>query len=261
MKRKEFIALLLVSFVTACTTSTVNQQDASKVTLTVSVASSVQDAMKAVQPLYQEENPNVEIIYNFGSSGSLQQQIEQGAPTDIFISAAPKQMNALQDKDLLLTETRNNLLENNIVLVTSKDSSETVTFETLSTANLDNIALGNPDSVPAGQYAKEVLTSLKSYDKLTPKLVYGKDVRQVLFYVETGNADAGIVYSTDAKISDKVTVTATAPKGSHSAIVYPIAVVKESKNPEEAKKFMDFLLAEKTQSVFKDYGFTQPENQ
>ncbi len=260
MKRKHFLVLTLATFVTACTGSNSNQQDTSNVTLTVSVASSVQDAMKAVQPLYQQENPNVEIIYNFGSSGSLQQQIEQGAPTDVFISAAPKQMNALQEKDLLLTETRKNLLENNVVLVTPKDSEELVTFETLPTAKLDKIALGEPDSVPAGQYGKEVLTSLKSYDKLTPKLVYGKDVRQVLFYVETGNVDAGIVYGTDAKISDKVTVIATAPKGSHSPIVYPVAVVKESKNPEEAKKFVNFLLEEKAQAVFEDYGFTKPEN-
>ncbi len=260
MKRKQFLALILASFVTACTASNVNQQDASKVSLTISVASSVQDAMKAVQPLYQQENPNVEIIYNFGSSGSLQQQIEQGAPTDVFISAAPKQMNALQDKDLLLTETRKNLLENNVVLVTPKDSQQTVTFDTLPTANLERIALGDPDSVPAGQYGKEVLTSLKSYDKLTPKLVYGKDVRQVLFYVETGNVDAGIVYGTDAKISGKVTITATAPKETHSPIVYPVAVVKESKNTEEAKQFVDFLLEEKAQAIFADYGFTKPEN-
>ncbi|MDJ0659677.1 MAG: molybdate ABC transporter substrate-binding protein [Crocosphaera sp.] len=260
MKRKQLLALALATFVTACTASTLNQQDASKMTLTVSVASSVQDAMKAVLPLYQQENPDVEIVYNFGSSGSLQQQIEQGAPTDIFISAAPKQMNELQDKDLLLTETRKNLLENNVVLVIPKDNSETVTFETLPTAKLDRIALGNPDSVPAGQYGKEVLSSLKSYDKLTPKLVYGKDVRQVLFYVETGNVDAGIVYGTDAKVSDKVTITDTAPKGTHSPIVYPVAVVKESKNSEEAKKFVDFLLEEKAQAVFGDYGFTKPEN-
>ncbi|MGK7956706.1 MAG: molybdate ABC transporter substrate-binding protein [Crocosphaera sp.] len=260
MKRKQFIALILATFVTACTTPNGNQQDASKVTLTVSVASSVQDAMKKVQPLYQQENPNVEIVYNFGSSGSLQQQIEQGAPTDIFISAAPKQMNALENKNLLLTETRKNLLENNVVLVIPKDSLETVTFESLPTANLDRIALGDPDSVPAGQYGKEVLTSLKSYDKLTPKLVYGKDVRQVLFYVEMGNVDAGIVYETDAKKSDKVTVTATALQETHSPIVYPIAVVKETKNPELAKKFVDFLLQEKAQAIFEAYGFTKPKN-
>ncbi len=260
MKRKQFIALTLAIFVTACTAFNSNQQDNPKVTITVSVASSVQDAMRAVQSIYQQENSNVDIVYNFGSSGSLQQQIEQGAPTDIFISAAPKQINALEQKDLLLTETRKNLLENNVVLVTPKDSQESVDFENLPTANLDKIALGDPDSVPAGQYGKEVLTSLKSYDKLTPKLVYGKDVRQVLFYVETGNVDAGIVYGTDAKISDQVTVTDIAPQGSHSPIVYPVAVVRESKNPEEAKKFVEFLLEEKAQAVFEDYGFTKPEN-
>ncbi|MGB5593658.1 MAG: molybdate ABC transporter substrate-binding protein [Crocosphaera sp.] len=260
MKRKQFLALVLATFVTACTASNSKQQNTSKVTLTLSVAASVQDAMKAVQPIYQQENPNIDIVYNFGSSGSLQQQIEQGAPTDIFISAAPKQMNALQKKELLFTETRKNLLENQVVLVTPKDSKETVNFETLSNKNLQKIALGEPKSVPAGEYAKEVLTYLKLYQKLTPKLVFGKNVRQVLFYVETGNVDAGIVYATDAKISDKVKVMANAPQGSHSPIVYPVAVIKESKNPDEAEKFVDFLLGDKAQKVFEDYGFTKPAN-
>ena len=257
MKRKQFLSLILAIFITACTA---NNSNTPQITLTVSVASSVQDAMKAVQPIYEQENPNVEIIYNFGSSGSLQQQIEQGAPSDIFISASPKQMNALQQKDLLLVETRKNLLENKVVLVTPKESKVSVTFDTLATANLDKIALGDPKSVPAGEYGKEVLTSLKSYDKLTPKLVFGKDVRQVLFYVETGNVDAGIVYSTDAKVSDKVTVTDTAIAGSHSPIVYPIAVIKESKKSEEANKFITFLLGEKAQKVFAEYGFIKPKN-
>ena len=263
MKRKQFLSLgltLLVTLVTACNASTSSQQGASQVTLTVSVASSVQDVMKVIQPLFQKENPKIDIIYNFGSSGSLQQQIEQGAPVDVFISAAPKQMNALQQQELLLTETRKNLLENSVVLVTPKDETETVTFETLVTTNLDKVALGDPSSVPAGQYGKEVLTSLKAYDKLTPKLVFGKDVRQVLFYVETGNVDAGIVYRTDAKISDKVKVVAKAPQGSHSPIVYPIAVIKDSKHPDEAKEFVDFLLSEKAAQVFEEYGFNMAQN-
>ncbi len=260
MKKKQFLVLILAIFITACTASNSNQENTSKVTLTLSVAASVQDAMKAVQPIYKEEKPNIDIVYNFGSSGSLQQQIEQGAPTDIFISAAPKQMNALQKKELLFTETRKNLLENQVVLVTPKDSKETVNFETLSNKNIQKIALGEPKSVPAGEYAKEVLTYLKSYQKLTPKLVFGKNVRQVLFYVETGNVDAGIVYATDAKISDKVKVMSTAPQGSHSPIVYPVAVIKESKNPDESQKFVDFLLGDKAQKVFEDYGFTKPAN-
>jgi molybdate transport system substrate-binding protein len=261
MKRKQFIALSLATFVTACTASNSNQQTTPKTTLTVSVAASVQDAMKAVQAIYPQENPNIDIVYNFASSGALQQQIEQGAPADIFISAAPKQMNALQQKDLIFTETRKNLLENQVVLVTPKDNQEKITFDNLSEKKIDRIALGNPESVPAGQYAKEVLKYLKSYDKLTPKLVFGKDVRQVLFYVETGNVDAGIVYGTDAKISDKVTIMATAPQESHSPIIYPVAVIKESKHPEEAKEFIDFLLGEKAQKVFEEYGFTKATNE
>ncbi|MDJ0580987.1 molybdate ABC transporter substrate-binding protein [Crocosphaera sp.] len=260
MRRKYFLALILTSFITACSTSGSNQQDYPKVTLTISVAASLQDAMKTLKTIYQQENPNIEIIYNFGSSGSLQQQIEQGAPTDVFISAAPKQMNVLEKRGLILTETRQDLLENNLVLIMPKDSQKSVKFETLSTENLDKIALGNTESVPAGEYAKQVLNSLKIYDTLRPKLVYGKNVRQVLFYVETGNVDAGIVYSTDAKISDKVIVKDTAPENSHSPIIYPVAVVKDSKNLEKANDFIDFILSEKAQLVFQEYGFTQPKS-
>ncbi|MEM8778567.1 MAG: molybdate ABC transporter substrate-binding protein [Cyanobacteria bacterium P01_G01_bin.49] len=267
MKRKQFLALSLAALVTACNTSNSNQQgsnsqqqDVPKVTLTVSAAASVQDAMKAVQLPFQEKNPNIDVIYNFGSSGSLQQQIEQGAPVDVFISASPKQMNALQQKDLLLTKTRQDLLENSVVLVVPKESNQAATFETLPTTNFEKIALGDPGSVPAGQYGKEVLTSLKSYDKLMPKLVFGKDVRQVLFYVETGNVDAGIVYGTDAKISDEVKIVATASKESHSPIVYPVAVVEDSKNSDEAKEFIDFLFSDQAVKIFRDYGFNMAKN-
>ena len=224
--------------------------------LVVSVAASLQDGMKAIQPLYAAENPNIEIIYNFASSGSLQNQIEQGAPVDVFISASVAKMDALQQKELILDETRQDLLKNQIVLVTSPENNQIKTFQDLTPDNLTNFAIGEPKSVPAGQYAKEVLTTLNLWVNIEPKTIYGKDVRQILNYVETGNIDAGMVYATDAKLSDTINITATAPEGSHTPIVYPVAVIKNSQQVEAAKAFVQFLTQSSAQETFEQYGFT-----
>jgi molybdate transport system substrate-binding protein len=224
--------------------------------ITVSAAASLKDALEAIEPLYPEKNPEVKITYNFGSSGSLQQQIEQGAPVDIFISAAKKQIDALQQKDLLLKETRRDLLTNQIVLIVSTDNTKIKSFKDLTTNSAKKIALGEPESVPAGQYAQETLNSLKMFAGVKSKFVYAKDVRQVLNYVATGNVDAGVVYYSDAKISDRVKIVETAPKDSHALIIYPLAVLKDSKQPEAAKKFAQFLSNSEAETVFKQYGFT-----
>ncbi|NJO45456.1 MAG: molybdate ABC transporter substrate-binding protein [Oscillatoriales cyanobacterium RM2_1_1] len=223
--------------------------------LIVSAAASLTDAMKAVQPLYQKQQSEIRLTYNFGSSGSLQQQIEQGAPVDVFISAAPRQMNELEKKGLLFPGTRKNLLTNQVVLIVPKGSTKIKSFNDLIQNQVRRIAVGDPESVPAGKYAQEVMTFLKIFDRVQPKLIYAKNVRQVLNYVETGNVDAGIVYRTDAKASPKVTAVVAAPKGSHSPIVYPIAVIKDSKNPDTAKGFVTFLSSSAATAIFEKLGF------
>ena len=256
MKRRRFIGFSLAAFITACKVSTPTNQVPPTVTLTVSVAASLQDAMKAIKPLYEQQSPQINIVYNLGSSGSLQYQIERGAPVDVFISAAPKQMNALEEKGFLLEDTREKLLKNQVVLISLKEKNNIAEFQNLTDINLQKIAIGNPEIVPGGQYAKEVLITFQLSDKLTSKFVFAKDVRQILFYVETGNVDAGLVYATDAKISERVKVVATAPENSHSPIIYPVAVVKSSQYPEEAKAFIQFLLSKLAQKIFEKYGFT-----
>ena len=207
----------------------------------------------------KKKHPETEIIYNFAASGSLQLQIEQGAPVDIFISAAVNKMNALEKQQLLLTETRRNLLQNQIVLVTpinnNKSNFNIDDFGDLTKKEINIIALGEPNSVPVGKYAQEVLTSFKIADKVNSKAVYAKDVRQVLNYVATGNVDAGIVYRTDAELSDNVQIVATAPKNTHSRVIYPVAVIKDSDNPEAAKELIEFLSTPEAQAVFEKYGF------
>lgn len=249
------ISIFLVVGCNATTPSSETTQDTLPVSLTVSVAASVTDAMENIKSLYSQEQPNVTITYNFGSSGSLQQQIEQGAPVDIFLSAAAKQMDALQQKDLLVPDTRQNLLENEVVLIVPQVSDAIAGFQDLTSATVERIAIGEPESVPAGKYAQETLTSLNLFALLETKLVLAKDVRQVLSYVATGNVDAGIVYATDAKISDQVKAIAVAPAGSPSPVVYPIAVLKSSKNVEAATEFVQFLFDTQAQAVFEQYGF------
>ncbi|MGB3241132.1 MAG: molybdate ABC transporter substrate-binding protein [Geitlerinemataceae cyanobacterium] len=223
--------------------------------LTLSAAASLKESLEAIKPLYTKKNPDITLIYNFGSSGSLQQQIEQGAPVDILFSAATKQMNALEKKGLLLEGTRQDFLKNEMVLIVPKNGTIITGFKDLINDFVEKIALGEPKSVPAGTYAEEVLNSLKIADVVKSKAVYGKDVKQVLNYVATGNVDAGIVYKTDARNSEAVKIVEIAPENTHSPVVYPIAILKSSKYPEAAKRSIEFLAGETAKQIFEEYGF------
>jgi molybdate transport system substrate-binding protein len=230
--------------------------EADATTLTISAASSLIGAMEEIKTQYIKENPKIAIDFNFGPSGSLQQQIEHGAEVDIFLSAAVKQMDALQAKNLIIEETRKNFLGNKVVLIVPTDSKLDISsFEELTEEDIKSIGIGELESVPAGQYGDEVLTKLGIKDELMSKFIFGKDVKQVLTWVETGNVDAGIVYSTDAIASDKILVAATAPEGTHKPIHYPAAVIKDTKHEKEAKDFIDYLYSEKARPIFEKYGF------
>lgn len=233
----------------------VAEGDAS-VTLTVSAAASVQDAMQAVQVAYRTTAPNVTLVYNFGSSGSLAQQIHQGAPTDVFLSASTTWMDDLEAKGQIRTDSRQDLLQNAMVLIIPADKMTVTDFKDLAESELGKVAIGEPESAPVGRYAKEVLTAFNLFETLQPRLVFAKDVRQVLSYVATGNVDAGLVYTTDALISDQVEVIATAPSDTHTPIVYPIAIVQDSPHAEAAQAFLTFLATPTATTIFEDYGFT-----
>ncbi len=227
-------------------------------TLLVSAAASLKDALEEIKPLYQQSKSDTKINYNFGASGALQQQIEQGAPADIFISAAKKQVDALEEKGLLLPGSRTNLANNSLVLIVAQDVVGISSFYNLTDSKIKKIAIGEPRSVPAGQYGEQVLKNLKLYDQVKSKLVFANNVRQVLAAVESGNAQAGIVYATDAKISNKVKVVITADKKFHSPIIYPVAVIKGSKNIPAAKEFVQFLSGSQAKTVLRKYGFIVP---
>jgi len=261
-KSLKITSLLLISVLLTLTAGCTNRvkpvtikEKPKPVALTISAAASLKDSMNEIKQLYEAKNTNVKLTFNFGSSGTLQQQIEQGAEVDIFMSAAAKQMDALESKDLIIKDTRKNLLLNDVVLIVPKDNSTIISFDDLTTDKAKIIALGEPKTVPAGQYAEEVFTKLGMLDKIKSKAVYAKDVTEVLTWVETGNADAGIVYTTDAKTSNKVKVIATAPSDSHKPVVYPAAIIKASKKTDASKAFMSFLSDAKAKAVFEKYGF------
>jgi molybdate transport system substrate-binding protein len=227
------------------------------VEMTIAAASSLTNVTADITKDYKTVTPNVTLTFTYGSSGSLETQIEQGAPVDIFISAAQKQMDALEKKDLLESGTRTDLLENKVVLITPKDKTLGIkSFDDLGTDKVKRIALGDPASVPAGSYAQQVFTTLGIWDAVKAKSNLGTDVRQVLTWVESGNVDCGVVYATDAASSDKVTVICEAPAGSVEKILYPVAALKSSKNAEAAQSFITYLKSSSAAALFQKYGFT-----
>ncbi|MGM0240019.1 molybdate ABC transporter substrate-binding protein [Enterococcus sp. AZ103] len=228
-----------------------------KVTVKIAAAASLQYAFEEkIIPAYEKEHPNVTIEGTYDSSGKLQTQIEQGLDADIFFSAATAQMTALEEGGFIDDKTVSNLLENKLVLIVPTDNPDDISsFDDLTKA--ETIAIGDPASVPAGQYAQEALTSLGLWDELQSKFSQGTNVTEVLNWVAEGSANAGLVYETDAKTTDKVEIVATAPEDSLTEpIVYPIGQIKDSKNSKAAATFLKYLKSDAASDIFKDYGFT-----
>jgi len=234
------------------------------VELVVFAAASMTETLNEIATLYKKAAPNVTLTFNFDSSGTLQTQIEEGADCDIFISAAQKQMNALdkskdatanpKGSDFVLAGTRVNILENKVVLVVPKDNPANIkSFADI--VSCKSIALGN-DDVPVGQYSTEILTNLKLLDGLKSgnKITYGSNVKEVTTQVSEGTVDCGIVYATDA-FSAKLTVVDQATKDMCKQVIYPAAVLNISEHQEEAKAFIKYLQGTEAMAVFEKVGF------
>jgi molybdate transport system substrate-binding protein len=233
--------------------------------ITVSAAISLKDALDELGPIFQVQqhrkngSNGTAVTYNYGSSGTLARQIEQGAPVDVFFSAAEKQMDELAAQSLIVADTRRDLVGNALVLIVPAQSTELHSFQDLTGAAVKTIALGETSTVPAGMYARQTLEHLGLFAAVEKKVVYAKDVRAVLTYVETGNAEAGLVYQTDANRSQKVRVVAIAPADSHDPILYPAAVLRDSKEKAAARAFLEFLQGPDARAVFQKYGFASTE--
>lgn len=227
----------------------------------VAAAASLKNAYEdQLIPMFEEANPGVTVKGTYDSSGKLQTQIEEGLDADVFMSAAKKQMIALDEEGMIASDTITDLLENKIVLIVPTGNEKKLEkFEDIEKE--DSIALGDPASVPAGQYSEEALTNLGIWDKIQDKVSFGTNVTEVLNQVAAASADAGIVYATDAaSMADKVEVVAEAPEGSLSEkVIYPVAVVKGTAHEEVAKEFVAFLQTDKAITVFEDYGFSSAQ--
>lgn len=225
--------------------------DHSENKLTISAAASLKDALEEIEEVYEQQN-EVDLLLNFAASGTLSKQIEQGAPVDVFLSADEDNFTSLVKKKLIHKDEAIHLLKNELVLI-SPMNSNLASIEDIIKA--DKIAVGIPETVPAGKYAKEALENLGLWKQLEDHVIYAKDVRQVLSYVETGNVSAGVVYKTDSYVTDKVKKVATIDSTLHSPIVYSIGVVRTSKNKEKSNDFYEFLQDKKAMSIFGKYGF------
>ena len=257
-KFSKILSLLLTSslILSSVGCGSTKKDDTTSVELTVSAAASLKESMAELEPIFTEKNPNISLTFNFGASGSLQQQIEQGAPCDVFISAGKKQMTALADKDLLETDTNKDLVKNRLVLV-STDNTTVTSLDDLTTDKVKQIAVGEPSSVPAGKYADEVLENLGIKSEVESKLVFAKDVKEVLAWSTSENADVGFVYLSDALSNNSAKIIETISEDLHSPITYPVAVIKDSKNIDAAKTFEDFLFTDEAQQVFEKYGYNK----
>ena len=230
-------------------------------TLNVFAAASMTETLTELQTIWNEKyEPGIELVFTFDSSGTLKTQIEEGAVCDIFLSAAQKQMNQLEELGMIDTDSRIDLLENKCTLVVPAGNPAGIeSYEDLGTDKLTKIALGNSD-VPVGQYSEEILTYMGIWDELNAagKITFGSNVKEVASWVSEKAVDCGIVYGTDAAAAG-LEVVAYPPEGSHSPIIYPAAILANTEYPEQAARFLSFLQISDAKEVFEAAGFTVVE--
>ena len=219
-------------------------------------AMSLTDALTEIGEQFAAKH-GVKVSYNFAASSTLQRQLEKGASADVFISASPQQVTALETRDMLAADSRYDVLSNRLVLVSHKNSVLSVeTVERLADTTVSRIAIGQPEIVPAGTYAKEALMYLGLWEKVYPKLIFGTNARSTLAYVSAGNVDVAIVYQTDVTLSKNVKVLYKFPTKTHSPIVYPAVVLKDSNQKELAQQFIVYLKTPSATEIFEKHGFT-----
>lgn len=252
------LVLVLSLILIGCTdkkNETADPKPEEKVELMVSAAVSLTDALDEIKELYEKEHA-VKLTYNLQGSGSLAQQIQQGAPVDVFISANQEWMDTLEDEELIISTTRQDITGNKLVLITGTASDMAYSsVEDINAEEIEQIAIGNPESVPAGAYAEQVLKKLNMWEAFEDKIVLAKDVRQVLTYVETANVDIGFVYESDALSSDKIEILATAEDGTHDPVIYPGAILSDTKHEKEATDFLTFMASKQAQTILEKHGF------
>jgi molybdate transport system substrate-binding protein len=254
---KAVLGLIMIIFI-FCSGCNRVRQDSTK-ELTLSAAASLREPLEEIVKQY-ENNTGIKVNMNFGGSGSLQKQIEQGAPVDIIISAGKSQIDALIDKGIANKSSYKELLNNTLVLIVSNNYDKNIkSIESLKDKDI-RLAIGEVATVPVGQYSKEFLQNVKLWEGLRNNIVYAKDVKAVLNYVEKGEAEAGIVYYSDAVNLKNSYIAYRIPEDTHSPILYPMVVIEQSKNKTDAMDFIKFIGRSQTKEVFKKYNFGVKEN-
>ncbi|WP_404407110.1 molybdate ABC transporter substrate-binding protein [Jeotgalibacillus malaysiensis] len=247
--RKLFLGLGTLVVVSGCTGT---QEESESRELTVSAAASLQDALGEIEVQFEEET-GIEVTFNYGGSGSLKQQISQGAPVDLFISAAENHFDELVEDGSISESESVRLIGNELVLVVPRDDFEVATFEDV--AEVESLSIGTPETVPAGAYSQEVFEELGIWVDVQEQIVFAKDVRQVLTYVESGNVEAGVVYNSDAIAGDQLKIAAVAEEEWHSPIVYPAGIIEGADYQEEAETFLEYLQSDDAMAIFEELGF------
>lgn len=232
---------------------------ASSAKVTVFAAASMTDALQQIATDYAKQNPKNEVVFSFASSSTLAKQVEEGAPADIFVSASNKWMKYLSEKNLTVKETEKILAGNELVLIaplkSAVDSVEISKGEWIDALKDSYLSVGDPAHVPAGQYAEEALTKLNLWHKVKDRLARAKDVRGALALVERAETPYGIVYSTDAKVSQKVKTVGVFPVESYKSIIYPMAILKDHDNTD-SRDFLKYLDSDAAKKVLESYGFS-----
>ena len=252
-------AMLSNMFLIGCLVSVpqaVRADTTPKSILRVSAGVGLKEALGTIQKVYAQKQPSVALEFNFAASGLLRKQIEQGAPVDLFLAPGQQHLQALLDGGFTDVRHTCSLLGNRLLLIVAKEKRHEIKGFADLVEGADSIAIGLPEVVPAGSYARQTLAHLGLWERLEPRIVYGKSVRQVLAYVESGNVDAGLVFASDGLVMNSAVVAAVAPANRHSPIVFSLAGMLASPHPVALQAFMDFLQGEEAASIFGRYGFT-----
>lgn len=247
--------VIISAFLFGCSARVVNGQATQN--LTISAAASLKEPMEELKLIFEKEN-RTNITFNFGGSGTLQKQIEQGAPVDIFISAGEQQFKALEDKERIQENSKVELLENQLVFIVNNEYKANInSIESIK--NIDGkISLGEVNSVPVGQYGEKALNYYNILEEFKGNIVYAKDVKQVLSYVESGEVVGGIVYKSDALNLRKSSIVTVFKEETCGKITYPAGIIESSNNKELGKSFMEFLKSSEAIEIFEKYGFKVP---
>lgn len=250
------LGLLAVFLAFGCGSNSA-QPKATQKEIYISAAASMADAMNEIKADYEKKHPDVVIRTNYAGSGTLMNQIIEGSPADLFISASDKQMDTLAKKQLIDAASRVELLKNELVLIVPKASSLTLSsFQDAAGENVTKIAIADPASVPVGQYSEKLFQKMGIWDQVKEKMVMSQDVRQSLDWVASGNVQCAPVYRTDAAIEkDRVRIVAVAPQGINQGIFYPLAILKKSGEKAGVGDFYQYLKSPEAQKVYEKYGF------